>query len=346
MATVTAIKTALAIRLSEATNRTLVLPLVIFYPTSRCNSRCLSCDWWRSSGAGDLTLGEIERVADALPGLGTRVVVFSGGEPLLRPEVFQAAQLFQQRGVTLHLLTSGVLLDRSAEGVARHFAKVVISLDGSTEASYQAVRGVAALTTVERGVARLRRIAPHIAISARATLHRLNFRELPDLIAHAKAMALDRISFLAADLSSRAFGRMRTATTDGLALSCREIDEFEHLVEETIARYGDEFDSGFVAESRDRLRQLPRYYAALCGLTSFPPVECNAPWMSVVVEADGAVRPCFFHDVIGNIRDEPLDAIVMQRLPAFRARLDMRRDPVCTRCVCSMRANWRSAPWR
>ena len=46
MATVTAIKTALAIRLSEATNRTFVLPLVIFYPTSRCNSRCMSCDWW------------------------------------------------------------------------------------------------------------------------------------------------------------------------------------------------------------------------------------------------------------------------------------------------------------
>jgi MoaA/NifB/PqqE/SkfB family radical SAM enzyme len=334
-----------AIRLAEAINGTFVLPLVVFYPTSRCNSRCASCDWWRSSGSGDLTLDEIGRLADALPGLGTRVVVFSGGEPLLRPEVFQAARLFRQRGITLHLLTSGVLLDRAAEEVARHFAKVVISLDGSTEASYQAARGIAALTTVERGVARLRRIAPEITTSGRATLHRLNFRELPHLIAHAKAMALDRISFLAADVSSRAFGRMRTVAADGLALSCREIDEFEQLVEETIARYADDFDSGFVAESRDKLRQLPRYYAALAGLAAFPPVRCNAPWMSVVVEADGAVRPCFFHDAIGNIREQPLDTIVKRQLPAFRETLDISRNPVCTRCVCSMRASWRSAPW-
>jgi Fe-coproporphyrin III synthase len=345
MSRATALRTAVAIRLAEAVNRTFVLPLVIFYPTSRCNSRCVSCDWWRSSGAGDLTLGEIERLADALPGLGTRVVVFSGGEPLLRPEVFEAARLFRQRGVTLHLLTSGVLLDRTAEEVARHFEKVVISLDGATEASYQAVRGVAALTTVERGVARLRRIAPHIPLGARATLHRLNFRELPQLIEHAKAMALDRISFLAADVSSRAFGRLRTVAADGLALSCREIDEFERLIEETIARFADEFAAGFVAESPDRLRQLPRYYAALAGLAPFPPVGCNAPWMSVVVEADGAVRPCFFHDAIGNIRDQSLAAIVTRQLPAFRETLDISRNPVCTRCVCSMQASWRHAPW-
>jgi MoaA/NifB/PqqE/SkfB family radical SAM enzyme len=345
MSTATAIRTAVAIRLSEAVNRTFVLPLVIFYPTSRCNSRCVSCDWWRSSGAGDLTLGEIERLAGTLHGLGTRVVVFSGGEPLLRPEVFEAAALFGRHGITLHLLTSGVLLERSAEEVARHFAKVVVSLDGATEASYQAVRGVAALTTVERGVARLRRIAPQLAVSARATLHRLNFRELPNLIGHAKAMAVDRISFLAADVSSRAFGRLRTVAAAGLVLSCREIDEFEQLVEETITRYADDFDSGFVAESRDKLRQLPRYYAALAGLAPFPPVHCNAPWMSVVVEADGAVRPCFFHEAIGNIRDESLAAIVTRQLPAFRETLDIGRDPLCTRCVCSMQASWRHAPW-
>ena len=218
MSRATALRTALAIRLSEAVNRTFVLPLVIFYPTSRCNSRCVSCDWWRSSGAGDLTLEEIERFADALPGLGTEWSCSRAANRCCRPEVFEAARLFRQRGITLHLLTSGVLLDRSAEEVARHFAKVVISLDGSTEASYQAVRGVAALTTVERGVARLRRIAPEVPISARATLHRLNFRELPHLIEHARAMALDGISFLAADVSSRAFGRMRTVAADGLAL--------------------------------------------------------------------------------------------------------------------------------
>ena len=113
------LSTAVLVRLGELTNHTFVLPFLIFYPTSRCNSRCVSCDWWKCSGADDLTLDEIDGVARALPALGTKAVVFSGGEPLLRPEVFEAAQSFRAQGVQLHLVTSGVLLERRAVAVAR-----------------------------------------------------------------------------------------------------------------------------------------------------------------------------------------------------------------------------------
>src|SRR5689334_21147565 len=101
VATIATIATGVLVRLGEASNRTFVLPLVIFFPTSRCNSRCVSCDWWKQSVEGDLSLAEIDGVAGALPALGTRVVVFSGGEPLLRPEVFDAAAMFRARGLAL-----------------------------------------------------------------------------------------------------------------------------------------------------------------------------------------------------------------------------------------------------
>ena len=68
--------------------------------------------------------------------------MFSGGEPLLRPEVFDAAAMFRARGMTLHLLTSGVLLERFAGRVAQQFARVIVSLDATTEALYEAIRGV------------------------------------------------------------------------------------------------------------------------------------------------------------------------------------------------------------
>src|SRR5262245_29567285 len=218
--------TSVLIRLRQLTHRTFVLPVVVFFPTSRCNSRCVSCDWWKCSGAGDLTLTEIEAVADALPSVGTRMVLFSGGEPLLRPEVFDAAAMFREHNITLHLHTSGVLLDRTAADVARVFSRVIVSLDAHTEELYQAVRGVAALTAVERGVARLQRIAHHVPVTARSTLHRWNFRELPSLIDHAKAMALDGISFLAADVFSAAFGREFPARIDTLTLDSEETAEF------------------------------------------------------------------------------------------------------------------------
>src|SRR5471032_2094866 len=219
--------TATLVRLGQATNRTFVLPLLVFYPTGRCNSRCLSCDWWKQSGADDLTLAEIADIADALPALGTRIVAFSGGEPLLRPEVFDAAALFRARGMTLHLLTSGVLVERFAERVARSFAKVCISLDATSGPLYERIRGVDALATVGRGIARLRSIAPEIPVTARATLHRENFRELPRLIDYAKTLGLDGISFLPADVSSRAFGRDRLPDASALALGREEVAELD-----------------------------------------------------------------------------------------------------------------------
>jgi MoaA/NifB/PqqE/SkfB family radical SAM enzyme len=340
-----ALATAALVKLNEATHRTFVLPLVVFYPTARCNSRCVSCDWWRHSGEDDLAVEEVARVASAVRALGTRLVVFSGGEPLLRPDVFELAALFRTRGLTLHLVTSGVLLERFAARVASLFAEVTISLDAADEPLYRAIRGVAALGTVERGVSRLRALAPGLPITARATLHRANFRELPRLVAHARTLGLDGISFLPADVSSRAFGRDRAPDAASLALGPEEIPEFEAVVERTIVDRQDDFAAGFVRESPARLRRLPRYYAALAGLGPFPDVRCNAPWVSVVIEANGAVRPCYFHDPIGNVRETPLAELVSRHLPAFRRGLDMARDPTCTRCVCSLKTGWRHAPW-
>jgi Fe-coproporphyrin III synthase len=340
-----AITTATLVRLGRITNRTIVLPLLIFFPTGRCNSRCVSCDWWKRSGADDLSLDEIAEVADELPSLGTRVVVFSGGEPLLRPEVFEAASIFRARGATLHLLTSGVLLERHAERVAEQFARVIVSLDASSAALYAQIRGVDALAAVGRGVARLRRAAPHIPVTSRATLHRANFRELPRLVDYARTLGLDGISFLPADVSSLGFGRDTPPDTAALALDADEVAEFETIVERAIAVYGRDFESGFIAETPDRLRRLPRYYAALRGAEPFPEVTCHAPWVSAVVEANGAVRPCFFHAAIGNVRDTPLEQIVTRNLRAFRQSFDVGANPVCVRCVCSLKTSWRNAPW-
>jgi Fe-coproporphyrin III synthase len=339
--------TTTLVTIGAATNRTLVLPLAVFFPTSRCNSRCVSCDWWKSSGDGDLSLDEIAGLAEALRRLGTRVVLFSGGEPLLRPDVMEAAERFARHGIRRHLHTSGLHLERAASEVARLFERVIVSLDAPTEALYQRIRGVAALATVERGVARLRRQAPSLPITARTTLHRLNFRELPRLIEHAKAMSLDGISFLPADVSSQAFGRHgHPDAGHDLALTAADVADFSDVIESTIAERADDFASHFVAESPDKLRRLPQYYAALAGYGPFPQVSCNAPEVSVVIEADGAVRPCFFHRTLGSIREEPLAAIVRDHLPAFRREWAAGANPICTKCVCAIRTTWRSAPWR
>jgi MoaA/NifB/PqqE/SkfB family radical SAM enzyme len=337
--------TAALVRIGELTNRTLTLPMAILCVTSRCNSRCMSCDWWKHTGAGDLTIEEIASLAGQLSKLGVRLVLFSGGEPLVRPEVFDLARQFRDRGISLHLLTSGILLDRFAERVARHFARVCVSLDAADETLYERTRGVAGLHALEAGVARLRRVAPALNVTARATLHRQNYRELPRLIDHAKRLALDGISFLPADISSTAFGRHRTPDPDRLALNSEEAAELAATVERVIEQYASDFASGFVIESPDKLRRIPTYYQALAGDRPFPPVSCNAPWVSIVIEANGSVRPCFFHEPIGNIRQASVKSIVDRNLRAFRADLSVGANPICARCVCSLKTGWKSAPW-
>lgn len=335
-------------RLNEIVHRIPFLPMLIFYPTSRCNSRCISCDWWRRNGGDDMSMDEVAALADSLSSLGTRSVVMSGGEPLLRPELFEMARLFGRRNRDLWLLSSGLLLEEQAECVAQAFDRAVVSLDASTPALYRQIRGIDGLERVEAGVRKLKALAPYFPITARATLHRANFRELPALIDAARSTGFDGISFLAADVSSTAFGRgevLGSGPRERLALHRREIVEFESVISRTARSYAEAFESGFVLESVEKLRRLPHYYAALLGEADFPRVACSVPWISVVVEADGAVRPCYFHPPVGSVRERPLAEILRDEVRAFRQQLDVSQNPICRRCTCSLKISLLSDVW-
>jgi MoaA/NifB/PqqE/SkfB family radical SAM enzyme len=130
-----------------------------------------------------------------------------------------------------------------------------------------------------------------------------------------------------------------------MLLDRHEIREFRALIDALVVARAGDFSSGFIVESPDKLRRLAQYYAAMIGDEPFPPVACNAPWVSAVIEANGDVKPCFFHAPVGNIRRAPIPALVRRDLRAFRASLDVGVNPVCERCVCSLNATWRRAPW-
>jgi Fe-coproporphyrin III synthase len=337
------------VQLNVLTNRTLALPILLYAPTSRCNSRCVSCDWWRTDGATDLRRDEVTELASALPGLRTKLVVFTGGEPLVRDDVFELADVFRARGVVLHLLTSGLALERHAEAVVERFAAVTISLDGHTRDLYRSIRGVDGLEAVERGVRRIKELRSTLPVRARSTLHRRNFRALPDLIDKATRMGLDQISFLAADSLSDSFGRASLsarARPEGLLLDAAEADELEEVIEKSLVVHGAAFREGRVAEQGDRLRRLAAYYRAHARPGSgFPVVRCNAPWASAVVESDGTLRPCFFQPAVGNVRQKRLGALLDDEMVRFRQSLDVAKDSTCQRCVCSLEVGMRSRIW-
>lgn len=328
-----------------AVNRNWTLPIAVVCPTGRCNSRCVSCSWWATTGEGEMSAQEFADLATSLKAMGTRLAVFSGGEPLLREDLWTIARAFRHRGIVLHLLTSGLALKRDAANVARYFTRVIVSLDGADPEQYRAIRGVDGFAAVAAGVAAVKSADPSIRVTARATLHRANFRHLIRLVDAALAMGVHQISFLAADLGSGAFGPRNSDTLAALPLTSDEVREFRGIVEACVAERAVEFWSGFIAESPDRLRRLPQYYAAHLGEAPFPANRCNAPSVSVVVEADGTVRPCFFHEPVGNLRQHSLEQLVSRELAAFRAAWRPSSDAICERCVCTLNLGWGPPPW-
>ena len=127
------------------------LPLVTLYLSERCNSRCVTCDYWRH-GVKDMTLAQVERLLPALEARRTRTIVLSGGEPLINPQWSEIAALLKSRGLGLWLLTSGLALAKHARSAADLFQSVTVSLDGTSAQTYAAIRGLDAFDKVCEGI--------------------------------------------------------------------------------------------------------------------------------------------------------------------------------------------------
>jgi Fe-coproporphyrin III synthase len=318
------------------------LPVLILYPHSRCNCRCLMCDIWRARGKGELSAQDVAGWLPEWRALGVRRIVLSGGEALLHSDLDAFCAPLRAAGIGITLLSTGLLLRRDAGSLVRWCDDVIVSLDGP-RAVHDRIRNVArAYEKLADGVAAVRAADPAVAVSGRCTVQRENFRELRATVRTARELGLDRISFLAADVTSEAFNRPGgwdaeqaaavALTPEELPLLAAELDALER-------EHAADFAAGFLAESPEKLRRrLLQHFCALLGQGDFAPVECNAPWVSAVVEADGQVRPCFFQPALGNLRTAgSLGAVLNSpEAVAWRRGLDLARNEICRRCVCSL----------
>jgi Fe-coproporphyrin III synthase len=335
-------------QLTLTTHHIHTLPLVVLMPHSRCNCRCVMCDIWKANlNKQEISREELGRHLTAFRKFNVQWVVLSGGEALMHSNLWSLCELLKDLDCKITLLSTGLLLGRHAESIMRWCDEVIVSLDGSREVHNEIRRLPRAYERLVEGVTALKARNPNFRVTGRSVVQQRNYFDLPNVIDAAREIGLDQISFLAADVSSTAFNRPTPWGDERIAdvaLSPNEVVEFERLVEDTIVRYASDFASGFIAEEPDKIRRLYHYFAALNGRRDFPTTVCNAPWVSTVVEADGTVRPCFFHRPLGNIHQEPLDVILnSEDSVAFRRSLDVTRDPICRKCVCTLHLGPRRA---
>jgi len=298
------------------------------------------CDIWKSRDHRKIGVREIKLHLESIRRLGVRWIVFSGGEPLMNAELPEMCALLRAEGISLTLLSTGLLLKKCAADVAQNFSDVIVSLDGPREIHDGIRRVPGAFDLLREGIHALRNLRADIKITARSTVQKANHGHLMETAHAANELQLDGISFLAVDVTSTAFNRslvLPLSRQTEIGLSLAELGVLENEIESLIAVSRRDFEPGFVAESPQKLRRLAHHFRAQLGLAAPESPVCNAPWVSAVIEADGSVRPCFFHPSIGKLSGTTLGAVINSpEARGFRSTLDVANNPVCRNCVCSL----------
>jgi Fe-coproporphyrin III synthase len=327
--------------LTLVTDRIHEIPVLVLMPHSRCNCRCVMCDIWKANQSkNEISVEELEKHLDTFKKLKVQRVALSGGEALMHSNLWKFCNLLHSIGARISLLSTVVTLGHHAKNVVMHCDDVIVSLDGSKEI-HNRIRNIpAAFEKLEEGVRAVKAIDPTFRVTGRTVLQKQNFKDYLKIIETAKAIGLDQISFLAADVSSEAFNRpepWQKEKVSEVALDVNEIVELEGILEKSFNDFKAEYESRFIAESKEKMKEITQYYRAIAGLTQFSERKCNAPWVSAVIESDGNVLPCFFHKSYGNLNDGTfMEILNSKKAIDFRKKLNVREDATCKKCVCSL----------
>src|SRR5262245_29246093 len=212
------------------------LRLLVLAVSDRCDQRCVHCQIWMGHGGERpaLTLAERLAVVDDALAAGAREALLTGGEPLLAADLWPIAARLRAAGARVMLATNGMLLAFHAAAVAASFDELYVSLDGGSPTTHDGLRGVPAFERLAAGLRALRALPGRPRLVARSTLHGGNAHEVEAIVAAAREMGFDQVSFLPLDASSDAFGGdpaarrplvPSAATLDALEAGFRRLDD-------------------------------------------------------------------------------------------------------------------------
>ena len=180
-------------------------PVVIWNLIRRCNLTCLHCYSISTDKdfAGELSREEVSTVMKDLKAFGVPVLILSGGEPLLRPDIFDIAMEARAMGFYVGLSTNGTLIDAAmAKRIAAvGFNYVGISLDGIAKTHDLFRRKEGAFDLSLGGIRLLRAI--DVKVGIRYTMTQDNAHDLPALLRLTEDEDIDKFYFSHLNYSGR-----------------------------------------------------------------------------------------------------------------------------------------------
>jgi len=156
--------------------------LIAWEVTRNCNLNCVHCRAAASRGPyeGELDKGECLRILDQIKEVGSPIIILTGGEPLLRQDVFEIARYGAEKGLRMVMATNGTLISREVAQRMKScgIQRVSISLDGPHAELHDRFRKVdGAFEGALRGIELLKREGIEFQINTTITRHNVDLAE-------------------------------------------------------------------------------------------------------------------------------------------------------------------------
>jgi len=282
--------------------------------TDKCNLSCRHC---RGMLKGELSTERAKRLITEIAELGPGWVIVEGGEPLLRQDLFELLELMRQRQLEAHLITNGMLLTPQIIATLKQLGvRVMISIDGATPATYEAIRHGASFDRVVQSASNCAQEGLLEAINT--AILKTNYTEIPGVLELAASIGAPKVTFI---------GLKPCHHYPEELLTPQEYGEAIKLVCQAAQKTGVEFffDEPFfwaTVKEQGLLTQMPAESAGIL----FPSTTACIFGEYLFIEPNGEVKPCSFAPlVLGNVNEKPLGEIWREALAS--PLLNQIKDP-------------------
>ena len=314
-------------------------PVVIWNLIRRCNLTCKHCYSISADTdfAGELSTDEVYRTMDDLKAFRVPVLILSGGEPLLRPDIFDIAARAKGMGFYVGLSSNGTLIDAANIDriAAADFDYVGISLDGirDTHDRFRRLDGA-----FERSLAGLRRCRDlGVKVGVRFTLTADNAHDLPAVLQLVEDEGIDRFYFSHLNYAGRgnkhrADDARHVLTRQAMELLFETAWDYEQrgLVKDFTTGNNDADGPFFLHWVQRRFPERAAHIEA-----KLMQWGGNASGVNVAnIDNLGNVHPdtMWWHHTLGNVRERAFGAIWTDLSDPLLAGLKQSPRPVSGRC--------------
>jgi 12,18-didecarboxysiroheme deacetylase len=315
-------------------------PVVVWNMTRQCNLRCVHCYAHAKTALqeNELSTAEGKAMLDDLAGMGVPVMLFSGGEPLMRQDLPELAAYAVSKGMRAVISTNGTLITapmaRELKNVGLSY--VGISLDGM-EAVNDKFRGMkGAFREALKGIENCQ--AAGIKVGLRFTINKFNVNEIPALFDLLEERDIPRICFYhlvyagrGSDLVKDDLTHEETRAAVDLIID-RTRDLFEKGIEKEVLTVDNHADGPYLylrmlRENSPRVPDVLELLQMNEGNNSGRGIGC--------ISWDGQVHADQFwrHESFGNVRQRPFSEIWTDLSHPLMARLKDKKRYVTGRCA-------------